>query len=70
MLATELEVVKEYLPSESEFWRKYKPVNVRKIELSEGGLTVGSKMNRNPQFIQHMMKYGWRTADKFLKELT
>ncbi len=65
-----LEVVKEYLPSESEFWRKYKPVNVRKIELSEDGLTVGSKMNRNPQFIQHMMKYGWRTADKFLKELT
>ncbi len=46
-----LQVVKNYIPSESEFWRKYKPVNVRKIGLSEGGLTIGSKMNCNPAAI-------------------
>ncbi|SNQ61387.1 patatin-like phospholipase family protein [Candidatus Methanoperedens nitratireducens] len=54
-----------YLPGD-----KYKHIKVRWIEmLFKEDLDVASKLDRNPQFIDGLMKHGEEQAVKFLKQL-
>ncbi len=48
--------------------KEYKPVVVRKIEMSRP-LGAASKLDRSPHFIQEMMDYGERRAEEFFVAL-
>jgi NTE family protein len=54
-----------YLPDD-----QYKPIKVRWIERLEEDLDVASKLDRSPEFINHLMNHGEEQATKFLKQLT
>lgn len=47
---------------------KYKHINVRFIKMLRE-LDVGTKLDRNPKFIQDMMNYGEEQAGEFIKQL-
>lgn len=46
---------------------KHKPIGIKWIQMLRE-LDVGSKLNRDPDFIQAMMAYGEAQAERFLKE--
>ncbi len=52
-----------YLPGD-----KYKHIKVRWIERLEEDLDYASKLDRNPQFINHLMNHGEEQATKFLAQ--
>ncbi len=54
-----------YLPD-----NQYKPIKVRWIERLEEDLDVASKLDRSPEFINHLMNHGEEQAVEFLKQLT
>jgi predicted acylesterase/phospholipase RssA len=54
-----------YLPKD-----QYKPIKVRWIERLEEDLDVASKLDRSPEFINHLMNHGEEQATEFLKQLT
>ena len=47
---------------------KYKKINVKFIKMLRE-LDVGTKLDRNPKFIQDMMNYGEEQAGEFIKQL-
>ncbi len=52
-----------YLPAD-----KYKHIDVKWIKMLDEELDTASKLDRNPSFIQYMMKYGEEQARKFLAQ--
>jgi len=53
----------KYLPP-----KKYKPVEVQKIEMLKEDLDTASKLDRSPSFIKYMMDYGDEQAEIFLNK--
>ncbi len=53
----------EYLPAD-----KYKHIEVRWIEMTDEELDTASKLDRDPSFIQYMIKYGEEKAGDFLAQ--
>lgn len=47
---------------------KYKHIDVRWIKMLDEDLDTASKLDRDPSFIQHMMKYGEEQAGEFLTQ--
>jgi NTE family protein len=47
---------------------KYKHIDVRWIKMLDEKLDTSSKLDRDPSFIQHMMKYGEEQAGEFLAQ--